>query len=500
MPKSQYNILLVDDEKSLLKATERFLSGNGFNVFTAMNSEDALHIVNENNIDLAFLDYKMPDTNGLELLGRIKTSTPLTVCFIITAYGSYASAIESIKSGAYDYILKPVDPDDLLKIIEKGIKQRELLLEKERLRIEREETLIQLAREKSRLNAIINLIQDGVLVINRYQELVYYNPAALKILDIRGIEIGDNILEELPTEAKEQVLSYIEKEETRKSFSVQIELKENKYAEIISTPVLFPNKKLAGVVLVIRDITEYKKIELLKNQFISMVAHELKSPMAGVQGFIKLMLDEQIKLSEDQKRDYLSRCNVRLDGLQFLVNDLLDISRMELGIQYRQIEDVNLVEVIRDELLNNEVEIKNKKLEIEFSAGKDEIIVQFDRSELRRVITNLLSNAIKYNKQEGRIGIALQEATNYVYLEVSDTGIGIREKDIGNIFNEFYRAKCKETKGISGTGLGLSIVKKTIEKYFGKIEVESDYGKGSTFKIYLPTKHGVRNGVNSDYR
>lgn len=502
MAAQEAKILLVDDEATLLQGTKRFLESEGYIVFSASNASEAMEILNSSEIDIAVIDYKMPDTNGLTLLKEIKSKYPLIVCFILTAFASYKTATNSIRLGAYDFVPKPVTPDELTHLIERGYKQRLLLLEKEKLRKEREETLIQLAREKSRLNTIINIIQDGVLVINKFREIVYYNPAALKYLRLHKIKIGQNILDKLPKKAGELVEKHLTGSgETKNSYSVQIEMvKENSFIEVVSSPVSFPNGAIAGVVLVIRDITEFKKIELIKSQFVSMVAHELKAPLAGVQGFIKLILDKSIKLTEEQIVNYLERSNARLDNLHLLINELLDISRMELGNKYREIIELNVNEIIISEIENIKEQCAEKHIRLETKLDDSLPKMKFDEDEFRRIIINLLSNAIKYNKNNGSIIVETKRQSNYIAVIIKDFGIGIKKDDLNKIFNDFYRVKCRETKNISGTGLGLSIVKKIVESYHGKIEVESEYGKGTTFKIYIPIKNGVSYGSNCNNR
>jgi len=193
-------ILLVDDEDYLRNGVKRILQIEGFEVETAENGAEGIKKGTEFDFDVALLDLKMPDISGIEVLRMIRQARPNTICFMATAYASYETAVEATKLGAEGYILKPFTPDELIHNIEKGLQKRRLILEAERLKADREARLLELAFERSRLNTIINLLADGVLVINQFGEMVYYNPAALRYLDLDVILLAEEILEILPPE------------------------------------------------------------------------------------------------------------------------------------------------------------------------------------------------------------------------------------------------------------------------------------------------------------
>jgi signal transduction histidine kinase len=225
---------------------------------------------------------------------------------------------------------------------------------------------------------------------------------------------------------------------------------------------------------------------MVKSQFVSMVAHELKTPVAAVQGFLKIIMDESLNVSYEQQKEYISRSIIRLKGLLDLVNDLLDISRMEMKTKQREIEKLDLVELINSTLQFLEIDLAKKGIEVVKKYQEEKIIFNGDQNEITRLFTNILSNAIKYNKDKGTITVNVYYTTNYINVEISDTGIGMKPEERAKLFQEFFRAKNEFTRGVSGTGLGLTIVRRIVDSYHGKIEVESEYGKGTTFKIQLP--------------
>lgn len=483
------NILIVDDEKGLRIGTQRLLQEEGYEVTTAENGYEGIALGTSCNFDIAIIDMKMPDIDGLDVLGAIKKIFPNTICIVATAFASYDTAIEATRLGAFSYIPKPFTPEELLYQLKLGFQQRTLLLEAERLKKEREEQLLELANEKSRLNTVIKSISDGVLVFNKEGKVVYYNSSAVKYLDLVDIKIGDFIPANIPVKISEILNKYLESESfIEKSYTTQIEILPNNQliVEAVCSPIKNRDKTLAGVVVVIRNITELKKVELIKSQFVSMVAHELKTPMAAVQGFLNIMLDGQIPLSYEKQQEYLSRSVVRLKSLLDLVNDLLDISRMELKTKQREIVELDIVEIINSTVQMLELEIQKKNIQVNFNPPAELAVIKADLNEFTRVITNILSNAIKYNNDRGTISITLNLVQNFLVIKISDTGIGMKPEERKNLFQEFFRAKNEKTRSISGTGLGLTIVKRIIESYNGKIEVDSEYGKGTTFTILFP--------------
>ncbi|MBA4407150.1 hybrid sensor histidine kinase/response regulator [bacterium] len=489
MEEKKTNILIVDDEKGLRLGAQRLLQDEGYDVETAEDGEAGIQIGTSKNFDVAIIDLKMPDIDGLDVLKEIKSKRPNTVCFIATAFASYDTAIQSTRLGAFGYIPKPFTPEELIYQIELGVKQHDLIIESERLKKEREGNLLEIAYEKSRLNTIVKSISDGVLVINRGGEVVYFNYAALKFLNIGELKIGDPAISKLPEKILILITKILDAEKILlKTFTTQIELLPNNelVIEAACTPVPHPDGTIAGVVIVISNITQFKQIEQIKSQFVSMVAHELKTPLAAVQGFLNILLDDSIALDKEKEKDYLTRSVTRLNSLKYLVNDLLDISKMELKTKQREIEEIHLQEIIQNTIQLLEFDIKKKKIAITTTIENDLPIIKADLNEITRIITNLLSNAIKYNVEKGKIFIDALKKKNYVSIIMKDTGIGMKPEEKLKLFNEFFRAKNEKTRGISGTGLGLTIVKRIVDSYHGKIEVESEYGNGTTFIINLP--------------
>jgi PAS domain S-box-containing protein len=482
-------VLVIDDEDSLRSGVKRLLEAEGFEVSAVSNGIEGIALGTDEDFDLAIIDLKMPDVSGIDVLKEIRAKRPNTICYIATAFASYDSAVQSTKMGADGYIQKPFTSDELLRNLQLGYKKRRLILEAEALSKDRERRLLEIAFERTRLNTIINSLADGVLVVNKDGQAVLYNPAALKYLQLNEINIEEYIIHKLPPEISVIINQYLcAKKYNPNSLSTQAELKPNGelFTEVTCSPVPHPDMTLAGVVVVIKDITAMKRVEALKSQFVSMVAHELKAPIAATVGFMNLLRDKEVKITPEQREDFLLRSSNRLNGMLTMINDLLDISRIEMNTVVREIKELNLVEIINEVINLLQLDIEKKKIKFNFVYDENLPLLKGDKIEINRLVTNFISNGIKYNKNEGELNIKLSSSNRYIVFKIHDTGIGLKPKDKERLFSEFFRVKNEHTKNIHGTGLGLSLVKRIVDAYNGKIEVESEYGVGSTFTVYLP--------------
>jgi len=251
-------------------------------------------------------------------------------------------------------------------------------------------------------------------------------------------------------------------------------------------PVKDERGQIIGAVTVLRDITELKELDKAKSTFVSMVAHELRAPLAAIEGYLDVILEGMGGNDPQKIHRILERSRERTRGLLALINDLLAISRMQAGRLAKEKEKLQLSILLKEvaELIKGEA--LERKVTVETLVPDDLPLVYANREDITRVVTNLLDNAIKYNRDGGKVFIRASADDTFVRVEVQDTGIGIPKKDTGHLFDEFYRVKSKETRAITGTGLGLSIAKRIVEAHDGHVEVESKLHEGSTFRVLLP--------------
>lgn len=226
--------------------------------------------------------------------------------------------------------------------------------------------------------------------------------------------------------------------------------------------------------------------ELMKENFITLASHQLRSPLASAKQYLAVILAGFAGDVADKQKQMMEKASEYIDGLLQLINDWLDMSRIEAGKLIAELEPVAINTVLSEsvELLKPLAEAKNVTLKTYLGDGLP--TVQGNRESLKQAFTNLLSNAINYNRQGGTVTVSTTEQDDCLVIEVADTGIGISQENLGLIFEEFYRVKAKETLGITGSGLGLPIARRVIEAHNGSIKVVSELGKGTTFSIFLP--------------
>ncbi|MDM5315601.1 ATP-binding protein [Fictibacillus sp. b24] len=278
--------------------------------------------------------------------------------------------------------------------------------------------------------------------------------------------------------------TYLTEKNVRKNTVIPIHI-ERKHFDVYSAPVLNAKGKLKGIVLVFHDITELKKLEQVRKDFVANVSHELKTPITSLKGFAETLLDGAGENAEFRNK-FLTIILNESDRLQALIQDLLDLSKSEQSFQI-EVQQTNL-----ESLVNETVEIllpKAEKKEISLSVEViGNTMMDGDPPRLKQIIINLVSNSLTYTPVGGSVSVIVEELEEHVKLVVKDTGIGIKESEIPRIFERFYRVDKARSRNSGGTGLGLAIVKHLVEAHHGTIYVQSKPGEGSLFTILFPKK------------
>lgn len=490
MNKKQVHILVVDDEFGIREGCKRALSEDGYQVDSANDGSAGLQKINKRSYDLILVDLMMPGINGLKLIKKVQKIDSEIILIVITGYATIESAIEATKSGAYDYLPKPFTPDDLRTVVKRGLEKRNLRLEALQLYKEREQRLLELTNEKSRLQTIIRCMADGVLVINLQGQLVLWNVSAVKMLhltgtDKSGLSLEHYIKNKSVIKSLKQILDSQDSDCSMMTREIEVDKKGSVLMAKIA-PILDKKNRILGTVTVLSDITKLKEIDKIKSQFVSMVAHEIRAPLAAIEGWLEVVLSDESREDNTQNKKWLNRAKERSHALLDLVNDLLTINRMEAGKIAQKMETVKISDIINKivEFLMPEAQKKNISFKIHIP--KDLAVIQADKADMEKLFTNLINNAIKYNKKNGKIIITVKKDESYITTRIEDTGVGISSKNIQHIFDDFFRVEDETTEKISGTGLGLTIAKRIVDSHLGKIEVKSELGKGSVFSIFLP--------------
>ncbi len=482
-------ILVVDDELGIREGCRKILSAEGYEIVTAGDGKAALEQFAERGpFAVLLVDLMMPRMSGLELVSEVKRRDPDVVPIIITAHATIDTAVEGTKQGAYSYIPKPFTGDELLLSIKNGLERRALSIEARRLNEERERRLLEVASERSRSNTIITAMTDGILVINMDRLVVLRNAAAARILtDCASLPIPFPLDSLSSTDVREIIDVVIGSPGGFMILSREISLNGATYM-VNASPVIEPGGDTSGAVAVFRDITELKKLETAKSMFVSMVAHEVKSPLAAAEGWLNLLLSGMLKADPEEERRIIGRSLLRVKTLRSMVSELLNLTAIQTGNFTLKRAPVDVVKIAAESVEAYRERAAEKKITLSSNgAGPGETgKVLADRDALLLVFNNLIENAIKYTPEGGSVRVRVGGDAMYVTFRVKDDGIGMSAEDRGKVFDEFYRARNAHTANIPGTGLGLSLVKRITELHQGKVEVISEPEKGSEFTVSLP--------------
>lgn len=486
------SVLVVDDEKAVRDGFERILNRSGLRVLKASDGVNALEILEKEKIPIVLLDLKMPGMDGIEVLEHIRKLDESILVIIITGHGTIATAIKAMKQGAYDFISKPFEPDQLLIIINRAWEKIRLTQEAEKLELERRRTLSDLDAEKSRIRTIIEHLPNGVIVTNTKGQVVLMNPAFRKLLGFDSdLKTGKQIEEYIPDKGLCKLVMEISQGKHVDYGDIpdhEFALSNQKYLMAKGQPVLGEKKECIGAVITIVDITTMKVLDQLKSDFVAKVSHELRSPLSTIHEQLAVLVRDIVGGVSEQDQFILARAKEKTRALIALIGDLLDLSRIEDGSICHDTKPVRLdesLEMVVD-FLKSQAESKNQTLTLRFPKDPlPEIIA--DSFALESIFGNLITNAIKYTQNGGEIKVNVDMAGINIRVAVTDNGFGIADKYLDKIFERFFRIKDDKTRYITGTGLGLPIVKELLETMGGRIHVESRPGKGTTFTVLLPT-------------
>ncbi len=485
------HVLVVDDEQDIRDGSERILNRMGFEVSTAERGEKALEIVKQRPVDIVFLDLKMPGMDGMEVLGLIHESHAAILVIVITGYATVETAIEAMKRGAYDFIPKPFEPDQLRIVVNRAREKILLTRDTETLARERQRTLIDLDTEKSRIHTILESFPNGVMVTSADGQVVLMNPA---FKWMTGIAADRDLGEPLEAYIQDEGFCKLVKNISRGRHNgdspvatYEFTPGEEKYLMATARPVLNEEKENIGAVVSLVDITAMKMLDRLKSEFVAKVSHELRSPLSTIHEQLAMVIRDMTTEESGEDQYILSRAKEKTQGLISLIGDLLDLSRIEAGAICQQPRTLDLEDLLKHIVDFLQARAKAKNQTLSYHASSDKLPqITADPMALESIFGNLISNAINYTPADGRITVTTALTSRGIQVEVRDTGFGIEAKHLENIFKRFYRVKDNNTRYITGTGLGLPIVKGLLDELGGTVEVESTPGEGTAFTVFLP--------------
>ena len=355
-----------------------------------------------------------------------------------------------------------------------------------------------ITKEEKKMTAIVNSLAEGLVLVDGNHRVLHINPAAEHLLNVGADQVGEEltlIVEDLTlARALKESQGKISLNETVNLEVTLDQLGETSTLRIVASPFLDEAGAVLGTVYVFDDITREKEIDQMKSDFVSLVSHELRTPMTSIIGFVSLILDGKTGPINDKQRRSLVRVHHQAERLAALINDLLDISRIEAGRIQMKREEISVSEIAKQRIEEISPQADAKSIELRLFAPESLPHTIGDQERIGQVFTNLIGNAIKFTPESGKIAVRISadgtlsgKADRALHIEVIDTGEGIPIKEREQVFNRFHQLGNINTRQEGGTGLGLSIVKSIVESHGGTVWVEDGYeGRGSNFQFTLP--------------
>lgn len=483
-------VLIIEDKGDTRDQTQKILDQMGYRTLTADRYEAGLELIQKEPVGIVLLDLVIGQTHGMDTLRRIHKQHPHIPLIVISRLATVQAATDSMKSGAVDFIPKPFEPDQLCRAIGQAYETMRLDRQQRRQSNKKSKSPLDFEEEKSRYHQIIDSLPNGVLVTDADARAVLLNPAFCYYMGLpadtpSGMPVAHYIADEglcaLVTELSKGC--HVDQDETPTYEFAS----DQRFLLARGRAVISPEQECLGAVVDLVDISAMKMIDRLKNEFVSKVSHELRSPLATIHEQLAVVLGDLAGQVSTADTHLLSRAKEKTEGLISLIGDLLDLSRIESGAVCQDSKPVML-----DDLLENIIDFLSaralsKHHSLVFTRTKSDLTpVHADPLALESIFGNLITNAINYTPEGGRIEVKLEAADKHLEVQVIDNGFGIEERHQEKIFERFYRIKNEKTRYITGTGLGLPIVKGLVDALKGSISVRSKPDEGSIFTVRLP--------------
>jgi signal transduction histidine kinase/DNA-binding response OmpR family regulator len=536
------NILVIDDNVSRLKTLSAKLRNMGHRVTTATKGQEAVALFSKQPFNIVLADIKLPDVSGREILETTKELNPEVAVIMMTDRANLKAAVNAVEEGAYAYILKPEAMYELKTLISNALREQELLIRNRKLvdglqqsnklfseaneRLQKEinerkqaEELLKV--EKNKLQSLIDAMEYGLTIQDRDYNIIYQNEPLRSIF---GVHLGEKCYRVY--EGKDKLCdgcpvgkAFRDGKSHTAERRVVLPSGEVTLWENTANPIRDAGGRIVSCLEVTRNITgrklmeqeiqnkneqlemqnkELEKASRAKSDFLARMSHELRTPLNVIMGFSELMLDQVPGEINEEQRQCLDDMLTSSRHLLGLINEVLDLSKVEAGKVEVRVKDIALAELVGSVTSAMTAVLSQRKQSLDVDLAKGLPLVYADGARLRQVFFNLLSNASKFTPDGGKIRIEALRKDGLCQVTVSDNGIGIKKEDLKQIFEPFYQADNPVTRERKGTGLGLTLVKEIVEMHGGQIWVQSEYGKGSDFIFTLPLVAGEGTGAEED--
>ncbi|WP_028828725.1 HAMP domain-containing sensor histidine kinase [Proteocatella sphenisci] len=354
-------------------------------------------------------------------------------------------------------------------------------------------TLVEISSEKSKLDAIINNMADGLMALDEHGFIVLYNKALLKLLKARDIDIYGSSVHDMSLQTGVGISFSAIKKCIFDDNSNQLIINAGDEKILRVSPAYYSDdaKKQTGFILVFQDITDAQRLENMRKDFVANVSHELKTPITTIKSYAET-LSSGIVTEPETVSEFLMVIENEADRMTSIVRDLLQLSHFDFKKAQWNFEHNSINDIIRECIEHLKIYYIEKNQTVNFTTTNNPNIL-VDKAKIKQVILNILSNAIKYTPEFGNVDISVDTVDNFVDIYIRDDGLGIPEEDLEQIFERFYRVDKGRSRQQGGTGLGLSIARDIVIAHGGKLKASSEINKGSIFKISLPVDKSVAN-------
>ena len=493
-----YRILIIDDDLDFAASLKLIVESENYKPLLAHSEEEALASIGKNVVDLALIDIRLGQDNGIDLIPKLKKIQPDILCVMVTGFGSVETAVQSLNNGAYDYLRKPVNPEELLATLRRGFEKIRLIKEKRVM----EGTLSEIEQQiKASFNqaaiGIAHLSLEGAWLTcnDKFCQIIGYEQDELLKISIFDITHPDGVLntQKMIDELLTANAQYFSREtQCLRKDGLPV------WVNITISPVSSPSGEPLYFILFIEDITKRREIEdMLQNlvkdlaganqnleDFTRTASHDLQEPLRKIVSFSDRLRTSMGDKLDSKEKEYFHRLENASIKMQKLIEELLRYSR--ISSLAPKMESVDLKEVVDEVLLDLEVSIERSKGVIEI---KHLPKIEADKIQMQQLFQNLIGNALKFhNKTEPpKIEIdSLRNNKGHWDISIRDNGIGMKEEHIKRIFKPFERLH--GSSEFPGTGMGLAICLKIVTRHRGNIVVKSSLGKGTLYIVELPEK------------
>jgi two-component system phosphate regulon sensor histidine kinase PhoR len=497
---ARYKILLIEDDvidqMAFMKVVKE--ENLSYDCTMADTISQAKSLLNNQEFDVVIADYMLKDGTAFDILDSVRDSPII----FATGAGNEKLAVKAMKAGAYDYLIKNTERSYLAVlplIVENAVShvkmEKEVRKYHENLEALVKERTEQLEEEKELLSVTFSSMTDGVIAVNTDKRIVLLNNVAEILTEVMLEKVRDKPVDEIVRLIDERSRDTVENPVDKVLSSGNVQSKTQPYiligknnlehlVSVSASPIRKPHASVGGAVLLIHDLSQEREIDRIKTDFVSSVSHELRTPLTSIKAYTETILRD-CRMQAQTQHNFLLAIDEESNRLMDLVNGILEIAQLESGSIELVKQNLDIADVIHQTVSSLTRLADSKNIQI-FMDIEDELPRLWgNKNKIRSMVSNLVNNAIKFTPQGGNVTVSARHQSGELVICVSDTGIGIAREEIPKIFDRFYRVHLPG-KQIPGTGLGLAIVKEIALLHGGKVEVDSEPGRGTALRVILP--------------